>query len=71
MKNLDIIDKEIQRLEDLKDSVKACEDFIRRNPNQEMCSESYFHNCVIYGEPREVGTVMFVIPDEVAEFIWG
>lgn len=68
MKEVDNIDREIERLEDLIDKIKNIRDFAYDNPDVLICSESYFHNHL--GVPGEAGQMVFVVSDELADFIW-
>ena len=70
MKELDIIDKEIERLVNLKETIRVCESIAQDDPDVAMCSSSYFHEHIANREPRKAGQVMFVISDELAHFLW-
>ena len=62
------IDNEINRLIKLKEEVEICKELIQNHSDVLICSESDFHNCL--GAPREAGQMMFVVSDELADFIW-
>ena len=62
------IDNEINRLIKLKEEVENCKKLIQKHSDVLICSESYFHNCL--GVPGEAGQMVFVVSDELADFIW-
>ena len=69
MKELNIIDKEIERLVDLKEVIKDMRDFAYDNSDVLICSESYFHKHL--ETPKEAGQVVFVINDKQAHYFGG
>ena len=70
MKELENIDKEIERLVSLKETIKNMKDFVYNNSEVLICSEDYFHKHLASEAPKEEGNVVFVINDELAHFLW-